>query len=134
HEARSTAASRPAPSRARVRPAPRLPSRLASHDPHLQRHLDVEQLELLASQMREKALRLLLAEREPNLHRHIAGQFEEVLFVQPAVAAESRNRAKGRTAMDTHLLGLFEQPFIGEDAVVAAILLDIELEVDALHW
>jgi hypothetical protein len=35
--------------------------------------------------------------------------------------------------VDAHLPGFFEQPFIGEDAMVAAVLLDVELEVDALH-
>src|SRR6476469_8739108 len=109
-------------------PAPRWKSRLAPDDPHLQRHLDVEQLELLAGQVRDEAQRLFLAEREPNLYRNIASQLEEVLFVQPAVAAEAGDGAKGRAALDAHLLGFFEQPFIGADARVAAALLDVELE------
>ena len=47
--------------------------------------------------------------------------------------AKARDGAKGRTAMNTHFPGLFEQPLVSQDAVVAAVLLDVELEVDALH-
>ena len=64
---------------------------------------------------------------------YIACQLEEMLLMQLAVAAKAGNGAEGRAAMDADLLGLLEQPFVGQDPVVAVLLLHLELEVDALH-
>jgi hypothetical protein len=51
----------------------------------------------------------------------------------PAVAAEAGDGTEGGTAVDAQLPRLLQQPLVGEDAVVAALLRHIELEVDALH-
>jgi len=81
----------------------------------------------------EELRRLLITDHEHDFHRQIARQLEEMVFMQDAVPAKPSNGAKSRTAVDAQLLGLFQQPFIEQNAVMPAMLGDVELQIDTFQ-
>ena len=60
-------------------------------------------------------------------------QLVEVILVELAVPPEAGDAAERVAAVDAELARLLQQPFVGEHAVQAALLVDVELEVGALH-
>src|SRR5579885_3414963 len=105
----------------------------AAGQPEFRRQFCEKQREIFCVDQFQQAIGFLEGDHEIHAYRQVAGQLEKVLLVQHAMAAEAGDGTERSAAVDAQFLRPFQQPLIQKYAVMAAVLMHEEAQIDALR-